>query len=107
MFRWLFLGALALAAPAGAADRTLIEDYSGRDCATNQATPIYSAPDLASKPVLEAADQTPVHVIGGKQFGPPVAFPYTDAEWARTWLHVRLPARKLGWAPAGVVNCGG
>jgi len=107
MFRCMLIAAGLLAACAGAAARTLITDDTGLNCSTNQETPIYSGPDLQSKPLLKAAEETAVHVIGGKQFGPSVDYPQTDSEWARTWLHVRLAGRKLGWAPASVVNCGG
>lgn len=107
MFRCLLVATALLAACAGASARTLITDDTGQNCSTNQETPVYAAPDLKSKPVLNAAEETPVHVMGGKQFGPPVDFPHTDSEWARTWLHVRLAGRKSGWTPASVVNCGG
>ena len=106
MLRCLLIGWL-LATPALAAERTLISDYTGLDCATNQETAINFAPDAKAKLVVKAAEQTPVHVMGGKQFGPPVAFPQSDSEWARTWLHVRLAGRKSGWVLAGTVNCGG
>jgi hypothetical protein len=108
MFRWMLIAAALLAAAsAGAAERTLIRDYTSRNCSTNQETPIYAAPDVKAKAVLKADEQTAVHVIGGKQFGPPVDYPHTDSEWARTWLHLRLAGRKYGWAPASVINCGG
>ena len=107
MFRAPFLCFFLAAAPAVAAERTLITDYTGLDCATNQETAITAAPDAKAPLVVKAADQTMVHIMGGKQFGPPVAFPQSDSEWARTWLHVRLAGHKSGWAPAGNVNCGG
>jgi len=107
MLRCMLAAAALVAASLSASGRTLISDSTGRDCSTNQPTPIHATPDLKSKTVLDAAEDTPVHVIGGQQFGPPVDFPNTDSEWARTWLHLRLAGRKFGWAPASVVNCGG
>ena len=106
MFRCTFAAAALIAASLSASGRTLISDSTGRDCSTNQPTPIYATPDLNSKALLNAAEDTPVHVVGGKQFGAPVDYPNTDSEWARTWLRVRLAGRKFGWAPASVVNCG-
>ena len=101
------LALIAFTSCAGATGRTLVSDYTGLDCATNQDTAIFALPNLKSAPLFKAADLTEVHILGGTQFGPPVAFPNTDEEWARTWLHVRTKARKVGWAPAGVINCGG
>ena len=107
MSRCLMIAVAWLAICACADARTLITDDTGLNCSTNQETPIYSSPDVKSKPVLNAAEETPVHVIGGKQFAPLVDYPQTDSEWARTWLHVRLAGRKFGWTPASVVTCGG
>jgi hypothetical protein len=107
MFRCTLAAAALIAAATCASGRTLISDSTGRDCSINQPTPIYATPDLKSKALLSVAEDAPVHVVGGKQFGPPVDFPNTDSEWARTWLRVRLAGAKFGWAPAAVVNCGG
>jgi len=102
--RSAFLAAL-IALPAAAADRTLITDSIGHDCTINQDTVLYVGPDLKARVATKLAELTVVHVIGGRQFGPPVAYPNTEDEFARTWLQVRTRDRKAGWAPSGVVTC--
>jgi hypothetical protein len=106
--------ALALMAITGAeaAPRTMISDYTGLDCSTNAAATAYEHPNDANG-VDVIADQTEVHIFGGKQFGKFVAIPNTDAEFARTWLQVARvqadgkPSKKRYWIQSGLVNCGG
>ncbi len=104
--------ALAIAAAiasggASATERTMIGEFTGLDCLTNQEADIRSAPDVASPVLLKLPIETPVKILGGKQFGPFVAFPNTDAEFARIWLHVRTRNSRTGWSQSGVINCGG
>jgi hypothetical protein len=94
-----------IALPAGAAERTLINDSTGHDCTVNQDTVLYVVPDLKARVVTKLAELTVVHVVGGRQFGPPVAYPNTEDEFARTWLQVHTRDRKAGWAPSGVITC--
>ena len=99
--------AALIASPAHATQRTLITDLTGRNCMINQDTELYVQPDLKARVAAKTPELTEVHIIGGKQFGPPIAFPMTDDEFARTWLEVRTPDRKIAWAPSAVVDCGG
>ena len=105
---------LALMAMTGAhgATRTMISDYTGLDCMTNTAAPVFDHPnDVNGVDVFE--DRIPVHVFGGKQFGKFVAIPNTDAEFARTWLRIARvldngkPSNKRYWVQSGNINCGG
>ena len=105
---FLVLGALAthLATPARAAPRTMIADYTGLDCTTNVSGPVYEKPDVNSHPVANLDSDKTVHILGGKQFGPFVAIPGTDEEFARTWLHIKFGG-KTAWIQSGAINCGG
>lgn len=107
---WL-TGFALLLAPAAlkatAAPRTMISDYTGLDCTINQDAPVYADPDGGAKTVAKLADQTSVHILGGKQFGPFVAIPGTDEEFARTWLKIRMAGGKIAWIRSGAINCGG
>jgi hypothetical protein len=94
-----------IAFPARPAERTLITDSTGHNCTVNQDTVLYVGPDLKARVATKLAELTAVRVIGGRQFGPPVAYPNTEDEFARTWLQVRTRDRKSGWAPSGVVTC--
>ncbi len=94
-----------IAFPAGAAERTLITDSTGHNCTINQDTSLYVGPDLKARVATKLAEQTVVHVVGGRQFGPHVAYPNTEDEFARTWLQVRAPDRKMGWTPSAVITC--
>jgi hypothetical protein len=111
MKRLLFLGfaTAAALAPFGASagQRTMIREFTGLDCTTNQDTSIHAKPDIASPAVAKLPDMTPVKILGGKQFGRFVAFPNTDAEFARTWLRLRTRDGQTGWTPSGAINCGG
>ena len=92
---------------ASAAPRTMISDYTGLDCTTNEDAAVYADPDAGAKTVAKLADQTSVRILGGKQFGPFVAIPSTDEEFARTWLKIRTPGGKVAWIRSGSINCGG
>lgn len=113
MKRFIGLGELASICAltclgAAAAPRTMISDYTGLDCTINTDDSIlYRDPDVASPKVAKLADMTTVHILGGKQFGPFVAVPSTDEEFARTWLKVRMASGKIAWAQSGSINCGG
>jgi hypothetical protein len=94
-----------IAFSAGAAERTLITDSTGHNCSINQDTNLYVGPDLKARVASKLAEQTVVHVVGGRQFGPPVAYPNTEDDFARTWLQVRTPDRKVGWATSAAITC--
>ena len=105
--RQLALVALvALSAPAGATQSTIIEDYAMRDCTINQDTFIYALPNVKSSIVAKTPEMTQIHILGGQEFGPPIAFPHTEEEYARVWFHVRTAERKVGWAASNFINCG-
>lgn len=97
---------LVVAAPIGATERTIIEDYAMRDCTIDQDTVLYALPNLKSAIVAKTPALTGIHILGGQEFGPPIAFPHTEEEYARIWFHVRTLERKVGWAPSSVINCG-
>jgi hypothetical protein len=96
-----------LSLAASAATRTMIQDYTGLDCTVNtDDSTMYAEPSIDSDEVLTLASDTSVHIYGGKQFGPFVAVPSTDEEFARTWLNIKAKG-KMGWIQSGLVNCGG
>jgi hypothetical protein len=97
---------LSLALSAAATQSTLIEQDTGQDCTIDQSSVLYALPNLKSAVVVKTPELTQVHILGGQEFGQPVAFPHTEEEFARVWLHVRTSERKVGWTPAGVVDCG-
>ena len=85
MFRWLILALALGAAEAGAKERTLITDYTGLDCTRSTKQRRLSPRRVRRRSRWrDSADLTQVHVLGGKQDPPNVAFPNSDAEWART-----------------------
>ena len=106
------LAALAIAA-AGASGgvcaprRTMIKEFSGLDCLTSQEAEVRAAPDTGSPVLAKLPFETPVKILGGKQFGRFVAFPNTDAEFARTWLQISARDGRTGWVQSGGINCGG
>jgi hypothetical protein len=92
---------------ASAAQRTMIGEFTGLDCLTNQEAEVRSTPDVASPVLFKLPNETPVRILGGKQFGAFVAFPNTDAEFARIWFQIRTGDSKIGWSQSGGINCGG
>ena len=104
LFGFILLAAFGAAAQA--APRTMISDYTGLDCATNTAGFVYEQPNLKSATVTKLDNDVTVHILGGKQFGPFVAIPGTDEEFARTWLHIKF-GKTSAWIQSGAINCGG
>ena len=105
---------LLVSGNAIAAQRTMISDYTGLACAVNSNGAFMRAQPNEKSPKLKMlADGTQLHILGGRQFGKFVAFPNSDAEFARTWLKVRQLDSKgkmtgvTRWVQSGSVNCGG
>jgi hypothetical protein len=102
---------------AYAASHTLIGDYTGLDCATNRKTTVYAKPfnpeGKSEDAAGDIADQTPIHIFRGRQYGKPVAIPNTDAEFARIWFEAARiddtgkPLKARFWLQSGFINCGG
>ena len=95
-----------LAGPAGATQSTLIQEETSRNCTIDQDTVLRALPNVQAAVAAKAPALTQVHILGGQEFGPPVAFPHTEEEYARVWFHVRTDERKVGWAQSNVVDCG-
>jgi hypothetical protein len=97
----------SLATTAPAAQRTMISDFTGLDCAVNSdGGSLRAEPNVEAAEILSLSDGTEAHIYGGKQFGKFVAIPNSDEEFARTWFRVKAKGVS-GWIQSGSINCGG